>query len=737
MAQTHYRICPLCEACCGLEIRTEGERVLSIRGAEQDPFSQGYLCPKGVALKDLHEDPDRLRQPMRRREDGGFEPIGWDEAFQEVSDRLLPLRQQHGADVVATCIGNPASHKIGLFSTFPQLVRALGTRNVFSASSLDQMPKQLACGLMYGHWMSVPVPDLPRTELLIILGANPMVSNGSLWTVPDYRGKARALRERGGRIIVIDPRRSETAQAADEHLPIRPGGDVFLLLGMLHTLFAEDLVRPGRLQAHVQGLDALRLAAQPFTPELCAPHCGLPAEALRRLARELAGTERAALYGRIGTCTQRFGTLNSWLIDVLNILTGHLDQPGGLMFPKAAAFAANTLGRPGQGKGVATGRRHSRVARAPEVMGELPISCLAEEIETPGEGQVRALITVACNPVLSAPNGARLDRALAGLDFMLSLDPYINETTRHADLILPPPSPLEDWHYDLIFAQLSWRNHARYSEPVFPADAEQPAEWQTLLRLSAIVQGLGVDADVQALDEAALRAELQRLAGSDRAAPLLAQLEGQGPQRWLDLALRSGPYGDGFGARPEGLSLAKVRAAPQGLDLGELQPRIPELLRTASGHIELAPPSLIAALAEVQAALPRMPADELLLIGRRDARSNNSWMHNLPVLAKGPQRCTLLVHPDDAARAGLAEGQLARLSTARASLLAPVSLSDGLRPGVVCLPHGWGHDLTGAQLAVAAQQPGVNLNLLLDEDARDTLSGTSVLSGVAVRLAAA
>ena len=752
---SHYRICPLCEAACGLQIRTAstaaGTTLVSIRGDEHDPFSGGYLCPKGVALKDLHEDPDRLRQPMRRRADRqGFDPVSWEDAFAEIARRLPPLRERHGADAVALTIGNPASHKIGLFSYFPHLARALGTRNLFSASTLDQMPKQLACGLMYGHWLSVPVPDLPRTDLFICLGANPMVSNGSLWTSPDYRGKAKALRARGGRIVVIDPRRTETAQAADEHLAIRPGGDVYLLLGLLHVIFDEGLERLGAMAEHVEGLHALRAAVADFPPERGAAHCGIPADAQRRLAREFATTPKAVLYGRFGTCTQRFGSINSWLIDALNIVTGHFDTEGGLMFPKAAAFAANTLGRPGQGKGVTTGRRQSRVAKAPEVMGEFPISCLAEEIEVPGDGQVHALITVACNPVLSAPNGARLARALEGLDFMVSLDPYINETSRHADLILPPPSPLEDWHYDMVFSQLSWRNHARWSGPVMPAatgagaegdakaDADMPrAEWETLLRLAAIATGLPPDADLQAVDDAALKAELKRQTG-DRADEILAMLDGgAGPARWLDLGLRSGPYGDGFCARPDGLTLARVQAAPHGIDLGELQPRIPEVLRTASGRVDLAPAALVADLAHADAALRHPTGDELLLIGRRETRSNNSWMHNLPVLAKGRERCTLLVHPDDAARAGLADGQAARLSNARGSVIAPITISADMRPGVVSLPHGWGHDLAGSRLSVAARHPGVNMNLLLDDEARDPISGTSVLSGIAVRLSAA
>lgn len=736
--QSHYRICPLCEACCGLEIRTEGGAVIGIRGAVDDPFSRGYVCPKAVSLKDLHEDPDRLRKPLVKR-DGRFVEASWDEAFAEIERRLLPILRAHGPDAVAASIGNPAAHKISLLAYFPRLARALGTRNIFSASTLDQMPKQLSSGLLYGHWLSIPVPDLPRSDLLIILGANPMVSNGSLWTVPDYRGKARAMRARGGRIVVIDPRRSETAQAADEHLAIRPGGDVFLLLGMAHTLFAEGLVQPGRLAEHLQGLDALRAAVAPYPPERMAAGCGIAADTQRRLARELAHTPRAAIYGRIGTCTQRFGTLNSWLIDVLNILTGHLDTEGGAMFPRAAAFAANTQGKPGSGKGIATGRRASRVSGAPEVFGELPMTCLAEEIETPDGadgGQVRALITLASNPVLSAPGGPRIAQALDGLEFMLSLDIYLNETTRHADVILPGLSPLEDLHYDMAFPQLSWRNHARFSGPVFAKDPQQPEEWQTLLRLASLVSGQGWQVDVDALDDAMLREEVQRAAGVQAEAVLQLLSQRRGPARLIDLALRSGPYGDRFGLNPGGIGLAQVQAAPCGLDLGELQPRVPELLRTPSGKIELTHASLLADLQQVDAAL-QQPVPELLLIGRRDTRSGNSWMHNLPVLAKGPARCTLLIHPADAARHGLADGALARLRSAHGELQVPVSHSEDMAPGVVSLPHGWGHDLPGSRLALAAARPGVNLNALLDDAQRDPLSGNAVLSGIAVTLCAA
>ena len=734
-----YRICPLCEACCGLEVRHRDGRVIGIRGAEADVFSRGYLCPKGYALKDLHEDPDRLRQPLIKR-DGEFHEATWDEAYAEIERRLVPLIETHGRDAVALAVGNPAAHKMGLLLYFARLARALGSKNVYSASTLDQMPKQLSSGLMFGHWLSIAVPDIERSDFLLVLGANPVASNGSLWTVPDFRGKAKALRARGGKLVVIDPRRTETAEIADAHHFIRPGSDVFLLAAMAHTLFDEGLVRPGRLAPHLAGLDELAPALAPFTPEAVAARCGIAAADIRDLARQLAAAKSGCVYARIGTCTQEFGTLASWLVDVLNALTGHLDEPGGAMFPLAAAFAANTAantaGKPGSGRGIVTGRHKSRVSGAPEVFGELPMTCLAEEIETPGPGQVRALIAVAGNPVLSAPGGERLSRALAGLDFMLSLDIYLNETSRHADVVLPGWSPLQESHYDIAFPQLSFRNHARYSGAVFAPPAGHPAEWQSLLRIAAIVRGLGAQADIQALDDEMLADELRKGYGIDAARVLEAVSAYRGPERLLDLQLRSGPYGDKFGAEPEGLNLSKLRAAPGGIDLGALQPRLPELLRTPSGKIELAPPMLLADLPRALAALA-VPAPEIAIVGRRDVRSNNSWMHNLPTLAKGPARCTLLVHPADAERAGLKDGALAAVQGAQGRVEVAVELSEAMMPGVVSLPHGWGHDRPGTRLAVAARRPGVNLNTVLDDRLRDPLSGNAVLSGVAVSLSAA
>jgi anaerobic selenocysteine-containing dehydrogenase len=727
------RICPFCEASCGLTVELQDGHVARIRGDEADVFSAGFLCPKAVGLKDLHEDADRLRTPLIKR-DGVFVPANWGEAYAEIERRLLPIIERDGGNAVATVLGNPVAHKMSLMLYFPKLAKALGTRNMFSASSVDQVPKMLSVGLMFGGWLSVPVPDIDRAQFLLIIGANPMVSNGSLWTVPDFRGKAKALRARGGKIVVVDPRRTETAEVADQHHFIRPGADVFFLLGLVNALFDENLVQLGRLAEHVAGVDDVQAAVRDYTPERVAERCGIAAATMRELARTLAGTRHGGVYGRIGTCTQQYGTLCSWLIDVLNVLTGHLDEEGGMMFPKAAAFAANTRGKPGTGRGISSGRYRSRVSGAPEVAGELPITCLAEEIDTAGPGQVKAVIAIAGNPVLSAPNGARLAAALEQLEFMVSMDIYLNETSRHAEVILPGVSPLEDAHYDVTFTQFSHRNHARYSPPVLARGHGTPDEWESLLRLTAIVKGLGARADIDALDDTLLREDLEKSAGplTDTVMGMLTPL--RGVERVLDLGLRSGPYGDQFGRIPGGLTLAKVQAAPSGIDLGAMTPRIPEALRTPSGKIELAPQMLLDDLARAAADLAA-PAPGLVIIGRRQLRSNNSWMHNLPVLAKGGFRCTALVHPSDAQRLGLADGGQASMRSGARQIEVQVEISDQMMPGVVSLPHGWGHDQPGTRMGVAAERPGVNINALLDENLRDPLSGNAVLSGVAIEMA--
>jgi len=743
--KTSYMTCSLCEATCGLVVETRGREVVSIRGDEQDPLSHGYICPKATGLKAIDDDPDRIRTPMIRKGETWRE-VSWDEAFAEIERHLPPILQAHGRDALAIYLGNPNVHTLAGQLYTPALTQAARTRNMYTASTLDQMPKHVSSGLMFGSALSIPIPDVDNTQYLLILGANPLVSNGSLMTAPDMRGRLRRLRARGGKLVVIDPRRTRTAQEADEHHFIWPGTDAAFLFAIVHTLFAENLVAPGRLAEHLNGLDDLRAQAAPFTPEAVAPVCHIASETIRRIARELAQAERAAVYGRIGACTQEYGTLASWLVDVVNALTGNLDRVGGALFPKAAAGARNTQGAPGRGKGARPYGGKSRVRGLPEVYGERPAVCLAEEILTPGEEQVRALITVAGNPALSVPNGDELARALEQVEFMVSVDIYLNETTRHAHVILPALSPLEDAHYDLAFYQLAVHNVARYSPPLFAPAPEQVDEWEALLRLAAIVMGAGTRTPVEALDDLVASQVIQRetrltgspVEGRDPAELLATLAPRRGPERLLDFLLRVGPYGDGFGAEPGGLTLAKLEANPHGLDLGPLQPRIPEVLRTPSGKIELAPAEIVADIPRLRAALSVGPQPSapnpptLLLIGRRELRSNNSWMHNLPSLVKGKDPCTLLMAPVDAAHRGLADGDRARITSSAGSVEAPVELTDDMLPGVVSLPHGWGHGQPGARLGVAAQHAGASVNRLTESTRVDPLSGDAILNGVPV-----
>ena len=750
MTRTAFRTCPLCEATCGLELTLDDAgAVTRVRGDEQDVFSRGFLCPKALSLPQLHDDPDRLRTPLRRNAAGELEPCTWEEALAAVDVGLRAAQERGGRDAVALYIGNPSVHNLSAPLYGRVLAKALGSRNVYSASTVDQYPKQLASALLFGTPLTVAVPDLDRTDHVLLLGANPLVSNGSLMTAPDVRGRLRAIQRRGGRVVVVDPRRSRTAAVADEHLPIRPGGDALLLAAMAATLFEEGLVTLGRLEPFLSGVEELRAGLAPFAPERVADAIAIDAATIRRLARELAAAERAVVYGRMGTTTQAFGTTASWLIDVLNALTGNLDEPGGAMFPLPATGGANARGEAVRGRGPRVGRWRSRVRGLEEIFGELPVACLAEEIETPGEGQVRALITLAGNPVVSTPNSGRLDAALTSLDFMVSLDLYVTETSRHADVILPAPSPLERSHYDVALYGFAVRNVANYSPPTLPLPAGMRDEWRTLLALTGIVAGQGPAADVDALDDLVALELLRRdaadpgspVAGRDPQELLAALAPRRGPERLLDAMLRTGPYGDGFGATPGGLTLAALEAAPHGLDLGPLERRLPRALRTPSGTVELAPERVVADLprlerARADAAASGGAADgRMVLVGRRDLRSNNSWMHNLPLLAGGPGRCTALLHPDDAARLGLRDGEPVRVRSRVGEVELPLQLDDGIMPGVVSIPHGWGHGVAGVGWRRAAADGGANANLLADEQLVDPLSGNAVLNGIPVTLA--
>jgi anaerobic selenocysteine-containing dehydrogenase len=745
--RTAFRTCPLCEAGCGLEIGLApagnghgGERVTRIRGDREDVFSHGFICPKGSTLKQLHEDPDWLRRPLVKR-DGAFVEVGWDEAFAEVEARLLPIVEEHGRDAAAIYVGNPNAHALAGLLYLRPLIRALGTTNVYSASTVDQRPKEISSALMFGGALTVPVPDVDRTDFLLMLGANPYESNGSLATAPDWPGRLEALIERGGTLVVVDPRRTKTAAVATRHVAIRPGADPFLLMALVNVLADEGLVDTGAAGEYLAGVDEVLAVAEPFTPEAVAEVTGVDAATIRSLARDLAAAPTACVYGRIGTTTALYGTLTSWLVDVLNALTGNLDRSGGAMFTTAAAGAANTRGTPRVGRGIKLGRRRSRVRGLPESLGELPVACLAEEIDTPGEGQIRALVTVAGNPVLSTPNAARLDAALATLDFYVAVDPYVNETTRHADVILPVPTSLQKGHYDLALLQLGLRNVANYSPPVLPLDEGQLDEWRILARLALVAQGMGATADpaivddlvVGALVSAAVGDETGPIHGRDPEEIVAALGDRTGPERLIDFMLRVGPYGDGFGADPGGLSLDVLLANPHGVDLGPLEPRLPDVLRTPTGMVELAPEILVADVARMQAALDEPPGG-LRLVGRRDLRSNNSWMHNVEVLVKGKPRCTVQVNPEDAARLGLADGADAQVASRTGKVTIAVEITDAIRPGVVSIPHGWGHDLDGVELSVARRYAGVNSNLLADDELMDPVSGTSVLNGIPVDL---
>jgi len=714
--QVHFRACNLCEAMCGVRIEVDDGRVTSIRGDEEDPFSKGHICPKAVALKELHEDPDRLRQPLRRTA-SGWEPVSWEAALDEAARRLHETQQKHGRDAVGVYAGNPTVHNMGALMFLPQLLRALRTRNKYSATSVDQLPHMLAAHLMFGHQLLVPVPDIDRTGYLLALGANPLASNGSMMTAPDVRGRLRVIQQRGGRVVVVDPRRTETARIADEHLFIRPGTDALFLFAVLHELLQRP--RLERLAAFTEGLETVRELAREFTPERAAGPTGIAAESIRRIAREFAEAPTAVCYGRVGTSTQAFGGLCQWLINVINAVSGNLDREGGALFTLPAF---DIVGGP-RALAVSRGgfaRTKSRVRGLPEFSGELPVAALAEELLTEGEGQIRAMVTFAGNPVLSTPNGVQLDKGLSGLEFMVSVDPYLNETTRHAHLILPPPSPLERPHYDVVFHALAVRNTARYAPALFEPGPAAMHDWRILLELQHRLEVLR--------HGRSLRGELQYQA-----------LKRLGPEGILDVGLRAGPYGLRKRGLRKGLSLAALRKEPHGVDLGPLKPSLPARLRNRERRVHLAPAPFVGDVKRLSEAFPEGAGSvgdgELLLIGRRTLRDNNSWMHNVPVLMKGKPRCTLMMHPEDAKAHGLNEGDEAVVTSRVGQVSVPVNVTDEVMRGVVSLPHGYGHGRNGVRLSVAAAHAGASLNDLTDEQRVDALCGNAAFSGVPVRVA--
>ena len=713
MPKTVHRVCTLCEAHCGINVEVEGAKVLRISGDPEDPMSQGYICPKAAALADLYEDPDRLRTPVKRV-GNEFVPISWDEALDFAAAGLRSVQERHGKHAVATYLGNPGAHSSAVLAA-TALRKLLGTRNNYSATSTDQLPQHRTSHEMFGNFALFPIPDVDRTQHMLVFGANPAVSNGSLMTAPGARHRLKAITERGGKVVVIDPRRTETVKHASEHVAVRPGGDPFLLLGMLHVVFAEGL---DRAPEYVDGVAELRALAGEWSPERAAPHAGVDAETIGRLAREFCAAPSAVAYGRVGVCQQETGTLTHWLINALNIVTGNVDRPGGAMWPKPAVDAIDVLARLAGATG-AWERPPQRVSGLPGYLDEYPIAGLADEIVTPGEDQVRGFIAYAGNPVLSAPGGSRLDAALEQLDFMVSVDMYVTETSRHADVILPPVSQLERSDVDIVFPLVGVRNFIRHNPAALPKPKDGKTDWEILMALAGrIGRGLTGEARNRALGILNLFTTAERV---------------------VDLALRAGPYGMLKRGPLRGLTMGKVKAAKHGVDLGPLRPQMPGALRTKGKRLQLAPAPFLAESArldelEASRAAALSGGFDLTLIGRRHLRSNNSWLHNSARLMKGADRCTALLHPDEAASRGLSAGDLVRVASAVGAIEVPVEISDELRPGVVSVPHGFGHTRPGVSWSRAAAKPGASVNDITDPKLFDRLTGNAALNAVPVRV---
>jgi anaerobic selenocysteine-containing dehydrogenase len=717
--RTAHKTCNLCEAMCGLVLGVEDGRVVSVRGDKDDPLSRGYICPKAYTLKEIQEDPDRLRHPVRRTRGGAWERVSWDSALAETAEEIARIQERHGRHAVATYVGNPSVHAYGTVLYGFALLKAIGGRNRFSASSVDQNPRHAASILLYGSALALPVPDIDRTRHLLILGANPVVSNGSLMSAPDVKRRLQAIRAAGGRVLVVDPRRTETAKVAGEHVFIRPGTDAALLASLVHVVLEEGLGRAGPLEARVEGRAALRAALADLAPERTAAFTGIDAASVRRMAREFAAAPSAVCYGRLGTCLSEHGTLASWLCDALNIVTGNLDRPGGAMFPTPAADLLPLARKLGISR---MGRFKSRVRGLPEFGGELPVATLADEILTPGEGQVRGLVTIAGNPVLSTPNGRRLDGAIAGLDFFAAIDIYVNETTRHARVILPTTWTLEHDEYEIVFRALGIRDTARFSRAVIEPPPDARHDWQVISELALRL----VERKAKGLP-ARLAAAAARRAG---AVP--------SPRALLDLMIRTGSRGDRFLPWSEGLNLAKIEAHPSGVDLGPLAPRLEAILEEG-WRIDLGHARIREEIAHLRGRVEGAGAGPrpLALIGRRDLRTNNSWGHNARSLVKDGERCDLLMHPRDAAARGLADGERVRVEGRVGAVETRLRVSDEVAEGVVSMPHGWGHDRAEARLSVARTAPGASVNDVTDEARLERVTGTCALNGVPVEVSRA
>ncbi len=695
-AQKHYRTCNLCEAMCGLEITYQNQKIISIKGDKDDVLSRGHICPKATALEDLHFDRDRLKTPIKRTPKGWID-ISWEDAFDEVAQNLKAIQKKHGQHCVATYQGNPSVHNIGTMLFAPDFIKSIKSEQRYSATSVDQLPHHFASLMMFGHYLMFPIPDIDRTDFMLIMGGNPAVSNGSIMTAPDFSNRLKAIKERGGKVVVIDPRFTETAKLATEYYAVNPGTDALLLLALIHIIFEEKLANPKHLESILKGFDNLKNITKIYTPERVAHAVGLSAKGIKQLARDFANSKTAVCYGRLGLSTQAFGGLCQWLVNSLNCITGNLDAIGGALFtvPVIDVVGSAKL----TGKSGSFNQRQTRVNKLPEFTGEFPVAALADEILTPGDGQVKALVTVAGNPVLSTPNGAKLEKALETLDYMVSIDIYLNETTKHAHIILPPTTGLETAIYDLVFHQFAIKNTATYARPLFEKADNQRHDWEIFKALTL------------------------RLSGKQNPLSL---------EQSLDYLLQFSVY------KEPKLSIETLLKLPHGIDFGPLKPQLPERLFTADKKIDLTPELLVADLKRLDKIL-LAKTDKTFpfyLIGRRQLRSNNSWMHNSTRLTKGKNRCTLFIHPDDANALNLIDNQQVKVTSSVGSVTIPVEITADIKPSVVSIPHGWGHHRKGTKQHIAEQNHGVSLNDLTDSNRIDTLTANADFSGTKVKIEA-
>ena len=697
--KTHYRNCNICEAMCGLEIKYQDQEILSIKGDQKDPFSKGYNCPKATALQDFYTDKDRLKTPIRRTATG-WEDISWDEAFTEITEKFKDTQKQYGKNSLAVYLGNPNAHNLGNALFLKPFMKSLGTLNRFSSASTDQMPHHVAANFMFGAGMLIPVPDIDRTDFMLIIGGNPVVSNGSMMTAPNVIGRMKAIQKRGGKIVVVDPRRTRTAKIADQHLFIRPEKDALLLFAMIHCVFASKSVNLRHLENMIDGLDALESIAKDYSPESVAKYVGIAASDIGKLADDMVAADSAVCYSRMGASTQTFGGLCQWLTNVLNIITGNCDRAGGAMFPQPAF---DLLRNHKRGHKSSFGQYESRVRKLPFFNGEFPVATLAEEIQTEGVGQIKSLITIAGNPVLSAPSGHKLAEAFAGLDYMVSVDIYLNETTKYANIILPATTGIENSHFDIFFNSFSVRNTVKYSAPLFEKEDYQRNDWQILNEISTRMLDKPVDSTRHNIS----------------------------PEMILDMELKKGAYGE------QGMSLQKLIDHPHGIDLGPLMPCIEQRIKTADGRVDLLPQLYVDDLPRLNAVMQQPARDEKYpfdLIGRRLVKSHNTWTQNSARLVKGKNLCTLEIHPEDAKVLGITKGQLVKVSSVVGEVEIEAIITDDIQQGVVSMPQGWGHNQKGTNMSVAQTQPGVSINDLTDANRVDTLTGNAALNGTPVAI---